>query len=287
MKNTIFLSIGIIITLQLFYSNLSAQIITGQDTGQVYYYDFIPDSSLTNTFGQYGTGYCKLDLNGDSINDFEIKVRYSHAPGFTAFLWYIKCLNNNEIVVNTSGDVDTLPLNELIDQSLNWSTIDSLIMGGYSHHNISQATNYSGPWSDSILTDKYVGVRIISLTDTIYGYIHVCRCASGPNLLIKDYGLELLSVLVNDEMGKDNFQISPNPTSGVIIINSEVVINNGTVQLFNILGEPVYTETILNESRIEINAENFISGVYFVTIFDGKKFSSRKLLINHYTNDFK
>ncbi|PIV61801.1 MAG: hypothetical protein COS14_03945 [Bacteroidetes bacterium CG02_land_8_20_14_3_00_31_25] len=68
-----------------------------------------------------------------------------------------------------------------------------------------------------------------------------------------------------------DFNVFPNPTTGKITVKGEKII------ICNILGEPIYT-LLLKEEFNDIDLSNFKSGVYFVKIFDNKKFYTVKLL---------
>jgi len=88
-----------------------------------------------------------------------------------------------------------------------------------------------------------------------------------------------ISIGIN-EITKDNyFLIFPNPSFDKFLISFEETIIKGNVEILNILGEKVFEENILNESKKDINLNNIASGIYFVKVFDGEKYYCKKMII--------
>ena len=54
-----------------------------------------------------------------------------------------------------------------------------------------------------------------------------------------------------------------------------------SIEIYNLLGANVFTETISKESRKKIYLKNLEEGIYFVKISDGLKSLSRKLIVHH------
>jgi len=74
------------------------------------------------------------------------------------------------------------------------------------------------------------------------------------------------------------FEISPNPSFGNIKITFKKMIVEGKVEIVNILGEKIFTETILSETIKEIIIPNLSTGLYFVNVFDGEKYICKKII---------
>jgi uncharacterized delta-60 repeat protein len=84
-----------------------------------------------------------------------------------------------------------------------------------------------------------------------------------------------------EEIIKDNLvSLFPNPANTTIQLKLSQN-ENGTVELWNVMGERVYTENISNESKKEIDIKNISNGIYFVKVFDGEKSYCKKLIIEH------
>jgi hypothetical protein len=76
--------------------------------------------------------------------------------------------------------------------------------------------------------------------------------------------------------------IFPNPVAGqsTITLNGFTSIDNLSLNIFDINGRIVYTETMLQRNVITIDAKAFSSGLYFVEIRDGeKRIAAEKMLV--------
>ncbi|MDD4672415.1 MAG: T9SS type A sorting domain-containing protein, partial [Bacteroidales bacterium] len=65
-----------------------------------------------------------------------------------------------------------------------------------------------------------------------------------------------------------NFKAYPNPFTNTIWI--ENVENASRIVIFNLIGQQVINVDLTNTNRTEINTDNFLSGVYFVTIINNQ-----------------
>jgi hypothetical protein len=75
------------------------------------------------------------------------------------------------------------------------------------------------------------------------------------------------------------FNIFPNPATNNFSIIFPNTINKGVIEIYNILGEKVFTENIVNVSQKEIRLNTINSGIYFVKVRDGESEYSEKLVI--------
>jgi hypothetical protein len=85
---------------------------------------------------------------------------------------------------------------------------------------------------------------------------------------------------INESQNKTiNYMLYPNPAKNVLNIELDNLLNdNKTVTIANILGEVVLTETS-SGNKFSINTSNLISGVYFVTISNKGIQSTQKIII--------
>jgi hypothetical protein len=73
--------------------------------------------------------------------------------------------------------------------------------------------------------------------------------------------------------------IYPNPSNGSFAISFQNLLKNGSLKVFNSLGQEVYSEKLSGSiSKKEINL-NAAAGIYFVKVSDGEKVFTRKLVI--------
>lgn len=75
------------------------------------------------------------------------------------------------------------------------------------------------------------------------------------------------------------FNVSPNPSTGNFLFNFNNLIQQGSIEVFNNLGEKVFSEKIIGRFSKEINLSNLSSGIYFAKVFDGKNFCCKKLVL--------
>ena len=76
----------------------------------------------------------------------------------------------------------------------------------------------------------------------------------------------------------ESLQLYPNPSAGVFEINFDQFIIDGYLTIYNMFGENVFELKIENINSIEISINNLKSGVYLVKLFDGKAYSSKKII---------
>ena len=84
---------------------------------------------------------------------------------------------------------------------------------------------------------------------------------------------------IENVASKNKMSIHPNPSTGKFIIAFDRKIDNGKIEIVNVLGESVLEENIFIESLKEINADNLSEGIYFVKVIDGEKEYSQKIII--------
>lgn len=80
-----------------------------------------------------------------------------------------------------------------------------------------------------------------------------------------------------------NFSIYPNPAKSNATLNFEEALNYNrqSVEMFNILGEQVFSSPLNKGVRsFELNVEGLSKGIYFVNVVaDGKRISSKKMIV--------
>ena len=191
-----------------------AFVATGQSAdAQVVYTDFSPDTVIS-VFS--GSGVLDIDLNDDGNVDFQIQ----HA--FTSTFWtsssntYFYALKfagvkmygaGAEVFGMYSFKADTLPLNEELIES-------DLFNVNSSGSNLGSFYTYMSGGSPYGLFpgegDKFVGVRFVVGTDTLYGWIRLNVPSDVNNISILDFAYETqagVGIHAGDTVGVyvDNF----------------------------------------------------------------------------------
>lgn len=75
---------------------------------------------------------------------------------------------------------------------------------------------------------------------------------------------------------KENISVYPNPASGKIIISGT---NMNKVEIYNCLGEQVFSSHLMKQDPFEIDITSFQTGIYFVRIFYKEKIHTERILI--------
>ncbi len=85
-------------------------------------------------------------------------------------------------------------------------------------------------------------------------------------------GFEELSMNYNE------LSVYPNPASDNFTISINEVMKNAQVEIYNVLGEKVYS-AVLNNKQETINTKQFSSGIYFVKVSDTEKLYMTKVIV--------
>jgi len=142
------------------------------------------------------------------------------------------------------------------------------------------ATGIAG-WQQATVTFTYVS----ALTpDTLYVLFSSSSLDSNPKagsiLWIDDVSVTQttgVEQLLEDE---NQLSIFPNPSNGMFSINQHANFNKPqTIEIYNLLGDKIYTSTA-NKTKINnINLSDAPKGIYFVKLVDGEKASTQKIII--------
>jgi len=87
------------------------------------------------------------------------------------------------------------------------------------------------------------------------------------------------STELNDLSDDDFIHISPNPSSGNFDVSFNKIINDGMIEIINILGESIYQHRLQNTLNLYIRLKNIPGGIYFVKVSDGERNFSKKIVI--------
>jgi hypothetical protein len=81
-----------------------------------------------------------------------------------------------------------------------------------------------------------------------------------------------------NEVRQNDFTVTPNPASTAITLLSDNYLQNVDVNIVNLLGETMLTQTIHNKSTTEIDVSGLSNGIYFIVIRSGDKFVTQKFI---------
>ena len=133
----------------------------------------------------------------------------------------------------------------------------------------------------SIAMTDIDGISSVILEDTKTNYMHNFEDgAYGFDYLTTDDEKRFklhLQTLGTNEIAEGLYNVYANDK--VVYVNSEKVINNGTVKIYDIMGRIMVEVEVDNANFVKIPA-SFKTGIYVVVIEDGHNVSSNKVFIN-------
>ena len=74
--------------------------------------------------------------------------------------------------------------------------------------------------------------------------------------------VNMVSTGLIKERNENEIHLYPNPTSSIITIDFENIVN-AHVTIFDLLGKEIYGDRQLNQHQLEVDLSNFVKGVYF------------------------
>jgi hypothetical protein len=84
---------------------------------------------------------------------------------------------------------------------------------------------------------------------------------------------------VNEIVNQANFNVYPNPNNGIFNISISNSVENQTIEIKNIIGQIVYSETASNSSINTIDLSDLDKGVYTVSLVSESGISTAKKII--------
>jgi endonuclease I len=166
--------------------------------------------------------------------------------------------------------------------------------GGTNNLMVLVETNYGGTGAGSSTgaavrytsaTSKHMYIRADNSAPTGNGTVTSYR----PNIKItiasalkaSDIHENADSNIIEEELrtptNSDTVLMYPNPTNGLVTIESSTKIH--TITVYNVIGGQVFVNSDLeNQQTSEIDLSKFQNGMYVVVVFDGEKYHTRKIV---------
>jgi len=165
-----------------------------------------------------------------------------------------------------------------------------LIESGHTAYNVTLVyENVSDDWVQ-------IGAAIEDVSNAAgsnYSSFSISLCADGSIVAVgKDYSHSganihsgVVSVFANATLSVQentfgsNFTVYPNPSHGLSKIQLGENYNEVSVNIFNVLGKQVATQEYSNTSEVELNTEEYATGIYFIKVQSGTKGATIKLVV--------
>ncbi len=201
----------------------------------------------------------------DSTNSETAQLSPMTTTNFYVYGTTLGCTSNStvHVTVNQSPDLN-------LEDSYNITEDNILVLGvsgGYSSYN----------WSNGE-TDETIIINGLSVGTGTYTYWVNATASNG--CISSDTTIINIAdgVGINDNIKISEVKIYPNPSNGIISIESP--IDNLSYNIINITGQTILSNEI-NNRKTTINLSSFEKGIYFIQLkHNGKIESTRKLILN-------
>jgi hypothetical protein len=256
----------------LFYKCSNAQfILAGQHDPNNDYY--VLKDTVIEVYYDDSASY-SLDVNGDGVTDCTLKIElsfgfhqwdynYDIIPQNSAQIaWYsVDTCFYDSTIFKVSSVAKSFPNNDSINRTAVWKNSELALLylhGGFVGPSCS-TTQYN--FGDT----GFVGVRVFTGKDTVYGWIRITWADSVlPMLKVTDYACNLT--------GKElqSFAVYPNPSTGLFTFRASWLTPQASVKVYNMLGQMVYySQLSVTNSAYTINLSSMEHGIYFYKLISG------------------
>jgi len=269
----------------------------GSYTGHVRVFENI--SGVWTQIGSDIDGEANFDESGNAVSlscdGSLLAIGASRNDGTASNAGHVRVFENISGVWTQVGiDIDGVAINDRFGFSVSLNCDGSLlVIGAYSNGNagndagqVKVFQNISGVWTqigssiDGDANFDWLGYSVgINSDGTIFASGAIHNDDGGVDSgHVKVYdGSTLLSV--HENSFGEKFSAYPNPTKGVSKIQLGGNYNAVTVKIFNVLGKQVATHTHNNTNVVELNTQEFTTGIYIVKVQSGAKEATIKLVV--------
>ena len=88
-------------------------------------------------------------------------------------------------------------------------------------------------------------------------------------------------MLANESFSNNEFSIAPNPSENIFNINfGNVLKNTTTIEVYNMLGQTVFKDTINDTNTYSFDASNLPTATYILKLSNENEVMTKKLLKN-------
>lgn len=208
------------------------------------------------------------DVNNDGFPDITVVNR---APR-SNFLWVNDCstnVSNNWLKVTLEGDTSNrMGIGSKIEISINGSKQYRYTLCGEGYISQNSGVEFFG--IGNATTIDYVKVTWLSGVEDIINNV-------SANQTIHIVESSTLSTIENTLL--NNIKVYPNPSKGKFQFNTQGIIDDFNIELYNVLGQKLYFESGIKDKDF-INIKNLSKGIYTIKIITLKGEASKKIIIN-------
>ncbi len=246
----------------------------GLVNGQIVYTDINPDVVITNVGDSLG-----IDFDADGAFDYTIRrFDWSGNPANTTVIGRGDLIGNGAMgtMGTTVPYLSALALNATIGSAGPWQIQDGnpFDLGATQQNKQTFASTYSGGFYGNFgdNAEHYVGIifQLGGGTNFHYGWIRVSDIpAAGSTITIKDYAYNSTAdaqILAGQiTVGVEEGTLEGNIFAFDRQLNVQLADANGTVTVYNAVGQVVLSQEINNANTV-IGMSSFDSGIYNVVV---------------------
>ncbi len=267
---------------------ISAMMFSVSANAQIVYTDVVPDTTGTCSTSPCFKSY-NIDLNNDGTTDFTL---HTYSNEFVCGTHGIPLKIRQVYVTSQSGNrTDTLMMNanDTIGSNLAFST-DTLLRKTVVNCTPGPLNASYGNWSNS--SDHYLGLRLTVGGNIYYGWARLnVATISGPvYFTVKDYAYNTVAnafILagqtnatgVNENSFASSINLFPNPADNHLTIDLGSNNKKVKVTITDITGKIIYTNISTYTQKVEVNTQDFATGIYVVQIQAADFIGNKKLVV--------
>jgi len=152
----------------------------------------------------------------------------------------------------------------------------TLVAGGV--YKINTATT---AWQQATINFTYVSTLTPDTLYVLYSATSLDFRPKAHSILWVDDVTVTLPTGIEEGVAEENgMEIFPNPSNGNFSVVHQADANQlQTVEVYNVVGELIWSETNKNKSTFSINISQYPKGIYFVRVKDGNRLTTEKIVL--------
>lgn len=190
-----------------------------------------------------------------------------------------------------SADAVDVRIENTLDPNLDWSTFRLVVASHefaaeregnqvvFRFDNINlPAESANEPESHGFITYRIKPVQSLALGDVIENQAAIYFDFNAP--ITTNTVTTQLVLLGNSEFDSNAFELYPNPASGQVAIRFADAVNAATIDLTDIQGKLILSQTVQAQSGVSLDISKLQGGLYFIKVVADGKSGVTKLIVN-------
>lgn len=120
-------------------------------------------------------------------------------------------------------------------------------------------------------TAVYLNTQNLQIGTGITGFIDEVRISN----VVRNF----INTEITETTNNQEFSVYPNPSDGIVRINTPKGISKGKVSIIDITGKTVYTGLLPDSNTNTLNLKHLNKGVYMVKLLDNERIWTKKVII--------